>query len=139
MKELFLNFGMVFLTVVRMMKLRKGHCSPPLVGQDNSMVFTSHWVPCPAIHDLVSLVLEMAARKRQEPFHFLHTNDGKQILIIVQTLISNCPNRSDEYSSPHLIIFRLINFGSLQVFQPFRNLTTFSSILNYILKYNMKN
>ena len=26
--------------------------------------------------------LEMAPRERQKPFHFLHTSDGKQILII---------------------------------------------------------
>merc|ERR1711915_199443 len=55
----FLNFSRLFLTAVRMRKLRKAHCSPPLVDKDNSMVFTSHSVP----------------------FHFLHTSDGKQILI----------------------------------------------------------
>ena len=52
----FLNFGTVFLTAVRMMKLRKAHCSPPLVDEDNSMVFTSHSVPFPATRDLRSLV-----------------------------------------------------------------------------------
>ena len=52
----FLNFGTVFLTAVRMMKLRKAHCSPPLVDEDNSMVFTSHSVPFPATHDLRSIV-----------------------------------------------------------------------------------
>ena len=51
----FLNFGTVFLTTVRMKKLRKAHCSPPLVGEDNSMIFTSHSVPFPATHDLRSL------------------------------------------------------------------------------------
>ena len=44
-KEYFLNFGTVFLTAVNLRKLRKAHCSPPLVGEDNSMVFTSHSVP----------------------------------------------------------------------------------------------
>ena len=47
---------MVFLTVVRMTKLRKAHCSPPLVDEDNSMVFTTHSVPFPATRDLRSLV-----------------------------------------------------------------------------------
>ena len=28
-------FSMVFLTTVKFMKSRKGHCSPPLVGEDN--------------------------------------------------------------------------------------------------------
>ena len=28
--------------------------------------------------------LEMAPRERQKPFHFLHTSDGKQILISIQ-------------------------------------------------------
>ena len=62
------------------MQLRKAHCSPPLVGEDNSMVFTPHSVPFPATSDLRSW-LEMAPRERQKPFHFLHTSDGKQILI----------------------------------------------------------
>ena len=57
-KNIFLNFGTVFLTAVRMMKLRKAYCSPPLVGEDNSMVFTSHSVPFPAFLDLWSLVAE---------------------------------------------------------------------------------
>ena len=35
---------------MKMMQLRKAHCSPPLVGEDNSMVFTSHSVPFPATH-----------------------------------------------------------------------------------------
>ena len=48
----FLNFGTVFLTAMKMMKLRKAHCSPLLVGEDNSMVFTSHSVPFPATRDL---------------------------------------------------------------------------------------
>ena len=52
----FLNFGVVFLTAVKSAKLRKAHCSPPLVGEDNSMVFTSHSVPFPATRDLRSLV-----------------------------------------------------------------------------------
>ena len=29
--------------------------------------------------------LEMAPRERQKPFHFLHTSDGKQILIVILT------------------------------------------------------
>ena len=52
----FLNFGTVFLAAVRMRKLRKAHCSPPLVGENNSMVFTSHTVPFPATRDLRSLM-----------------------------------------------------------------------------------
>ena len=56
--EPFLNFGTVFLTAMKMMKLRKSHCSPPLVGEDNSMVFTSHSLPFPATRDLRSLVAE---------------------------------------------------------------------------------
>ena len=47
------NFTAVKKTVP---KLRKAHCSPPLVGEDNSMVFTSHSVPFPATRDLQSLV-----------------------------------------------------------------------------------
>ena len=31
----FHNFGTVFLTGVKMTKLRKAHCSPPLVCEDN--------------------------------------------------------------------------------------------------------
>ena len=53
-KYSFLNFGTVFLTAMRMMKLRKAHCSPPLVDEDNSMVFTSHSVPFPATRSLVA-------------------------------------------------------------------------------------
>ena len=41
-------------------EIRKAHGSPPLVGEDNFMVFTSHSVP----------------------FHFLYPSDGKQILIV---------------------------------------------------------
>ena len=55
-KRIFLNFGTVLLTAVRMRKLKKAHCSPPLVDEDNSMVFTSHSVPFPATRDLRSLV-----------------------------------------------------------------------------------
>ena len=55
-KMYFLHFGTVFLTAVRMKKWRKAHCSPPLVDEDNSMVFTSHSVPFPATRDLRSLV-----------------------------------------------------------------------------------
>ena len=51
-KFFFFNFGMVVLTAVSMRKLRKGHCSPPLVDEDNLMVFNSHSVPFPAIRDL---------------------------------------------------------------------------------------
>ena len=35
-----------------MPKLRKAHCLSPLVGEDNSMVFTTHSVPFPATRDL---------------------------------------------------------------------------------------
>ena len=52
----FLNFGTVFLTAVKLWKIRKAHCSPPLVGEDNAMVLTSHSVPFPATPDLRSLV-----------------------------------------------------------------------------------
>ena len=52
----FPDFGTVFLTAVISRKLRKAHCSPPLVDEDNSMVFTSHSVPFPATRDLWSLV-----------------------------------------------------------------------------------
>ena len=48
----------VFLTAMKFKKLRKAHYSPPLVGEDNSMVFTSHSVPFPATRDLRSLVAE---------------------------------------------------------------------------------
>ena len=56
MKIYILNFDSVFLTAVKLCKLRKAHCSPPLVGEDNSMVFTSHSVPFPATRDLRSPV-----------------------------------------------------------------------------------
>ena len=77
-KTHFLNFGTVFLTAVKLCKLRKAHCSPPLVGEDNSMVFTSHSVPFPATRSL-----EMAPHERQKPFHFLRASDGKEVLIHV--------------------------------------------------------
>ena len=35
-----LNFGMVFFIAMKMIKLRNAHCSPPLVDEDNSMIFT---------------------------------------------------------------------------------------------------
>jgi len=102
-KICFLNVGTVFLTAVKSGKLRKAHCSPPLVGEDNSMVFTSHSVPFPATCDLRSLVkvtpgLEMAPRERKKPFHFLHTSDGKQILIVeAQASCDDCNNRVASY------------------------------------------
>ena len=74
-KVSFLNFGTVPLTAVKMTKLRKAHCSPPLIVEDNSMVFTPHSVPFPAGHSW----LEMAPRERQEPWHFLNTSGDKQI------------------------------------------------------------
>ena len=55
-KIIFLNFGTVFLTAVKLCKLRKTHCSPQLVGEDNWIVFTSHSVPFTAIRDLWSLM-----------------------------------------------------------------------------------
>ena len=55
-KRTFLNFSTVFLSAVKMKKLRNAHCSPPLVYEGNSMVFTSHLVPFPATRDLRSLV-----------------------------------------------------------------------------------
>ena len=59
------------------MKLRKAHCSPPLVGEDNSMVVTAHLVPFPATRDLVA---GNGISWETKPFHFLNTSDGKQIL-----------------------------------------------------------
>ena len=56
LKKHFLNFGMVFWTAVKLWKLRKGHCSPPMVGEDNSMVFASQSVPFPVTLDLRSLM-----------------------------------------------------------------------------------
>ena len=50
----FLNFDTVFFTAMKMTKLRKAHYSPPLVGEDNSMVFTTHSVLFPATRDLRS-------------------------------------------------------------------------------------
>ena len=50
------NFCTVFLTAVKFKKLRKAHCSPPLVDEDNSMVFTTHSVPFPATRNLRLLV-----------------------------------------------------------------------------------
>ena len=52
----FINLGTVFLTAVKFKKLRKAHCSPPLVGEDNSMVFTTHLVLFPATRDLHPLL-----------------------------------------------------------------------------------
>ena len=52
----FLKFGTVFLTAVKFKKLREAHCSPPLVGEDNSMVFITHLVPFPVTRDLQSLM-----------------------------------------------------------------------------------
>ena len=69
---IFLNFGTVSFTAIKMMKFRKAHCSPPLVGEDNPMVFTSHSVPFP----------EMTPSERQKPFHFLRTSDGKQMIFV---------------------------------------------------------
>ena len=34
-------FGTVFFTAMKIMKLKKAHGSPPLVDEDNSMVFVS--------------------------------------------------------------------------------------------------
>ena len=72
---------MVFLTAVRMRTFRKAYCSPPLVGEDNSMVFTSHSVPFPATHDLRSLLAGNDTLWETKTFNFLHTSDGEQILI----------------------------------------------------------
>ena len=57
----FLNFGTVYSTATKLRKLRKAHCSPPLVGEDNSMVLTSH---------LVHEWLEIALGERQN--HFIY-------------------------------------------------------------------
>ena len=51
----FLNRVTVFLTAVKLCILRKAHCSPPLVGEDYSIFFTSHSVPFPATRDLVCM------------------------------------------------------------------------------------
>ena len=40
-KLAFLNSDTVFLTAVKSWKLRKAHCSPPLVDEDNSMFLTA--------------------------------------------------------------------------------------------------
>jgi len=90
-KYYFLNFGTVFLTAVRMMKLGKAHCSPPLVDEDNSMILLL--TPC-HFQPLVTFChswLEMAPRERQKPFHSLHTSNGKQILIAIfpSTILNN--------------------------------------------------
>ena len=77
-KVSFHNFGTVFLTPVKLFKLRKAQNSHSLFDKHNSMVFTSHSVPFPATCDLRSW-LEIAPRERQKPFYFLHTSDGKQI------------------------------------------------------------
>ena len=76
-----LNFGTVFLIVVKSRILRKANFSSLLVGEENSMVFTYHSVPFPATRDLRSLVAGLAPLESLKPFHFLHTSDGKQILI----------------------------------------------------------
>ena len=73
-KKAFLNFGTVFLTAVKLCKLRKAHYSPPLVDEDNSMVFTSQSVPFP----------------------FLHTSDVKQILILFQIRTTPLRTRATE-------------------------------------------
>ena len=72
-KEHFLNFGTVFLTAVNSRKLRKAHCSPPLVGEDNSMVFTTHLVPFPATRDLWSFECEVKTIELSSP-----TSGGEQ-------------------------------------------------------------
>ena len=71
-----LNF--LILTAVKktVPKLRRAHCSPPLVGEDNSMVFTTHSMPFPATRDRGHSWLEMAPRERQKPFNFLYTSVG---------------------------------------------------------------
>ena len=80
----FLNFGTVFFTAMKMMKLRKAHCSPPLVNEDNSLVFISHSVPFPATGDLRALVAGNGTSWEKKPFHFLNTSDGKQIYILLR-------------------------------------------------------
>ena len=52
----FLDFCTVFFDCCEIWEIKKAHCSPPLVGEVNSMVFTSHSVPFPATRDLWSLV-----------------------------------------------------------------------------------
>ena len=74
----FLNFGTVFLTTVRLCKIRKAHCSPPLVGEDNSMVLTSHSVPFPATRDLRSLVARNGTWWETKTISFSYTSDGKE-------------------------------------------------------------
>ena len=63
---------------MKMMKLRKAHCSPPLVGKDNSMASTSHLVQFPAT---VTRGWKWHLVRDKKPIHFLHTSDGKQILM----------------------------------------------------------
>ena len=76
----FLNFGTVLSTAVKFGKLRKGHYSPSLVGQDNSMVFTFNAVNFPATRDLPSLMAGNGTWWEKKN-HFVHTSDGRQILM----------------------------------------------------------
>ena len=57
---------------MKLWKLGKPHCSPPLAGEDNSMVFTSHSGPFPATRDMTfgNLWLERGPRGRQKPFQY---------------------------------------------------------------------
>ena len=41
--------------------------------------------------------LEMAPRERQKPFHFLHTSDGKQILIVLNNSTLNAGLSGDPF------------------------------------------
>ena len=78
----FLNFGTVFFTAMKMMKFIKSSLftSTGWWRQFNSFYFTliSHFPFVTFGHSW----LEMTSRETQKPFHFRHTSDGKQILIL---------------------------------------------------------
>ena len=76
-KFCFLNFVKVFLTAVKSRKLRKGHCSPPLVDEDH--FFTSHLVPFPATSDQRSRVAGYGTKCEVKTIELsLSTSGGEQ-------------------------------------------------------------
>ena len=77
--EIFFNICTVFLTAMRMRKLRKAHCSPP-----HWLLKKIQWFPLlTQCHYLKPLMAgkEMTPLKRKKPFHFPNPSDGKQIFI----------------------------------------------------------
>ena len=69
----FLNFGPVFLTAVKSWQFWRAHCSPSLVGLDNSVVFTSYSV-------------QLAPRERPKPFHSVN-----KYSFFAHSALTNCP------------------------------------------------